>query len=343
MVGDRGVCGVGGGGTFVFYGVVPPLVALVVAIVVSSVMKSRGVVAGTGLANAAVRISGWSAAVGVVFVMMNASLCGCGGSRELSNRSVCSANLRGIVQSMNVYAEENRGRYPVVPFAPYMQVSNEPRGMAAAGDEAGALRAMYEGPSGQAGSVPACMWVMVLTGQVSAKQYVCKSDPAVTQAAEVKDRAGNYFDNFQAGDRLSYSMAYPWNSAGETGAWWKAQSGKGTDMLPLIADMTPKQGSGNPARNLVPSAVPSQRSTWNSANHEGDGQNVGFADGHAEWCKSPDVGQDRDNIYGMSASPSHGAARFGGIPAGQTPRLEAEGMPFDVVMLPVRDAGTNGM
>ncbi|HVT79628.1 MAG TPA: hypothetical protein VHM90_03135 [Phycisphaerae bacterium] len=264
-----------------FFLVVPSLVALVVAIVVRSAMKARGS-GGIGLANAAVRVSAWSAAVGVVFVLMGSSLCACGGgkSRELANRSVCAANLRGITQAMNSYAEENGGRYPLVAFAPYARVRNEPRGVPVAANVQQAMRTIESEQTPQAGSVPACLWLLVLNDQLVPKQFVCKSDPAGVQSAELKDSRGVYCDNFQDGTRLSYSMAYPWNSAGETGAWWKAAADAS---LPLIADMTPKQGSGSPAHNLVPSRAPSQRGIWNSVNHQGDGENVGFGDGHAEF------------------------------------------------------------
>jgi prepilin-type processing-associated H-X9-DG protein len=35
----------------------------------------------------------------------------------------------------------------------------------------------------------------------------------------------------------------------------------------------------------------------NSKNHEGEGQNVMFNDGHVEWCTSPLVGAQRDCVY----------------------------------------------
>ena len=38
----------------------------------------------------------------------------------------------------------------------------------------------------------------------------------------------------------------------------------------------------------------------NSANHDGDGQNVLYEDGHVEWQQNPFVGVNRDNIYTAS-------------------------------------------
>jgi prepilin-type processing-associated H-X9-DG protein len=108
--------------------------------------------------------------------------------------------------------------------------------------------------------------------------------------------------------------------------------------------MNPLQGTGTPTRDMTPAQAPADNRTWNSGNHEGDGQNVGFGDGHAEFCRRPDVGQDNDNIYTMSASPSKGPAQFGGIPAGKTaPLLTADKAPYDIIMLPVRNETTGAM
>lgn len=186
------------------------------------------------------------------------------------------------------------------------------------------------------------MWILVVTGQVSAKQFACGGDRFADHSkVQAADKAGNLYLNFQSPKQLSYSTAYPWNADGKPGAWWAST---GDASLPLIADMAPRQGTGKPARNVVPSNNPLDPKTWNSANHEGDGQNVGFADGHAEFQRRPDVGQRDDNIYSMSASPSKGPAQFGGIPAGAAaPMLTADKAPFDIIMLPVRDETTGKM
>ena len=45
----------------------------------------------------------------------------------------------------------------------------------------------------------------------------------------------------------------------------------------------------------------------NSTNHDGDGQNVLYGDGHVEFQSNPFVGVQRDNIYARRKS---GANRF---------------------------------
>ncbi len=262
------------------------------------------------------------------------------GRMGLSSRGMCAANLRGIAQSMEVYAADNSDKFPIVPFSPYASSSNAVKGVSTGTtDGDAAMRQMYVDSSRQAGSVQACMWVLALGGQVSPKQFVCKSDPYASGAAPTTDNAGNYLNNFQEPTMLSYSMAYPWDADGKPGPWWTST---GDATLPLLADMNPRQGTGKPARNMTAGAAPKDPRTWNSANHEGDGQNVAYADAHAEFQRHPDVGQDNDNIYTMSGSSSFGPAQLGGIQAG-APNLTAKTRPFDIIMLPVRDETTGRM
>jgi hypothetical protein len=257
-------------------------------------------------------------------------------------RSTCAANVRGIMQAMVVYASDNNGMYPTVPYAPYASGAGEPKGVTCGtSDGEKAQQRFFAEPFPQAGNVTAAVWMLVMNGQVGAKQFVCRSDPFVRGAALPTDGKGVWYNNFQSGKQLSYSMAYPWNAKGEPGAWWRNTVDA---ELPIVADMTPGQGTGKPKRNVTPSAVPTDGRTWNSGNHQGDGQNVGFADAHSEFVRRPDVGQEGDNIYAMSGVPSRGPARVGGVAAGAAaPQLMAEKKPFDVVMVPVRDESSGGM
>jgi hypothetical protein len=138
-------------------------------------------------------------------------------SAELSRRSSCASNLRGITQSMVVYAAENNDQFPVVTYAPYSAALNSPTarvGVISADD----TLATYYGPAkAQAGSVVAGAWVLVLKGQVSPKEFICRSDPFVSAPAQQQDGAGRYYDNFQDVTQLSYSFAYPWKGDGTVG------------------------------------------------------------------------------------------------------------------------------
>jgi prepilin-type processing-associated H-X9-DG protein len=73
----------------------------------------------------------------------------------------------------------------------------------------------------------------------------------------------------------------------------------------VAADM----GTGAAALVTVPvTGSAAEMKAVNSRNHDGDGQNVMFGDGHVEFLQNPFVGVGRDNIY---------TAAGGSVPAGQ--------------------------
>ncbi len=319
-----------------FFLVVPAIITLIASVVIRISLNTKPRISGFGYAVWATRMSLASAMFGVVVWM----LIPCGsGSRELSNRSVCAATLRGIVQSLNVYASGNSDAYPIVAYAPYSPALNDAHAAAIASSPADVIKNYYNKSSAQSGSLQAIPWQLVLSGDLSPKAFICKSDPFATGPAKTDDGTGVTFDNFQSGHQLSYSMAYPWKADGTVGAWWK---GNMDGFLPLFSDMAPEQGTGTPARDVAPKSAFTHAS--NSGNHQFDGQNVVFGDAHVEMAKSPNIGQDHDNIFTSSATPSVGPAQFGGIPAGKiSPMLTADKPPFDIVMYPIRNETTGGM
>jgi prepilin-type processing-associated H-X9-DG protein len=61
----------------------------------------------------------------------------------------------------------------------------------------------------------------------------------------------------------------------------------------------------------------------NSANHQQDGQNVLYGDGHAEWMNNPFCGSQHDNIYtgqgpGTAVTANYPFVSGGSLAAGQS-------------------------
>ena len=258
------------------------------------------------------------------------------GSRELSNRSVCAANLRGIMQSMAVYANDNNDQYPIIfGKAGYGLANASPGTPDPNADKV--INSLFT--TNPAPSVTQNIWLLVLNGQVAPKQFLCKSDPAPAVSATTTI-AGNYQTNFNDNGKpsdftYSYSFAYPWTTTtGVIGDWWKYTTDAG---LPLIADMSPMGGAG---ANATTTVNPAAR-TANSFNHQRDGQNIGFGDGHAEFARRPDAGQNADNIYTFNKGiPSPTGTAFTGNAA---PDIGIGGAPgnYDICLVPVADANAN--
>jgi len=282
--------------------------------------------------------------VAIIALLIAILLPSLGKARELSNRSVCSANLRGTCQSLNVYAADNADAYPVVAGKPTSQVVLNTASGTYTTPEA-AFQGMYGGATPTTvGSVAQNMWVLVLTGQVAPKQFQCKSDPVTPTSASVTV-AGNYVTNYNDGtttatlNSLGYSFAWPWqNVAGAqtVGPWWRNLTDAS---LPLMSDMAPANNTGT---NPVKSVSTTNGKAGNSVNHQGDGQNVGYGDAHAEFARNNVIGQNGDNIftYGNSGAVLGTSQQTNSNTAPTSYAGGSQGA-YDVVMMPISDASTN--
>ena len=272
-------------------------------------------------------------------------------ARELANRSVCSANVREIIQAMVIYAQDHQQGFPCVPALSAMSYQNGPGNPLQGGStSAAAVTASYYDSNNQHGSPLACMWLLVLDGQISAKSFICPSDILATQPSAQFSSSGMYYSNFgmiqgsvsNVGQGESYSIDYPWSGT-TPGAWWKNTI---SGAIPLVADMAPAQNSATGILQRQPNLSLNNtygRYIFNSGNHNGAGENVGYGDDHVAWTNNPYVGQNQDNIYGYDNNP--GAPMTNGclyaLTVGDNPESLVMTLPnqapFDLVMTPVRD------
>ena len=344
--------------------------------------------------------------ISIIAILISILLPALAKARELANRAVCMANIRGIIQAMTTYANSNYGTFPAtanasaatgaygggaVDYAPdnaYGYVPTE------AGAAANVVQDWYK--SSHPGSMVdtlAGLWILVLQGYATPATFICPSDPlAFGPSEEYYKNAGvpAYFSNFglvpgsgayssvggyvtsKEGQGISYSTAFPYPSnvissgvPGPVGQWWTT-NGANTQ-VPLVSDMSPENGTGpwgwgptgdGPGMGVYQRAVATLPTAntygpyiYNSGNHAGDGQNVGFGDDHVTWEISPYVGQDGDNIFtfhnynGNPVVPVNGATDTSQLqyeamndPYYQVvpPPIMTLGAPFDVCMMPIR-------
>jgi prepilin-type processing-associated H-X9-DG protein len=78
--------------------------------------------------------------------------------------------------------------------------------------------------------------------------------------------------------------------------WWTSQMNV---EFAVAADINPGTAPANSDDALKPMAASSAREMKlaNSNNHDKDGQNILYADGHVAWESNPFVGVNKDNIY----------------------------------------------
>jgi hypothetical protein len=325
---------------FCGFTLVVPLGAGICAVVaLLRIGKPGAATGGRGLAIAGLCL----AAVGTVFSLAGAIaifLPALGRAKELANRSVCGAKLTEIAKACTLYGVDNSGSFPTVPFAKYDSDKNVPMGAAAGPNGLAAISALYGGSSPTDGSPTACLWILVNKGMVKPRNFWCKSDPFFNGPSP-ETSGGQSLNNFASGDSLSYSITYPWYSDGSTSAAWHSGMDGAT---PLGSDMAPRNGSGTPpVATDTPPGGPATR-VYNSANHNREGQNVVYNDGHTEFLKTPYVGVMNDNIFTVQAgSPGDSGSPIDGASSIDVPAPTNSATPVDTVMVPVRDIKTGGM
>ena len=330
------------------FGVPFSLVALILGIIAMAKINRQPMqVGGRGYAMTGI-ILGTCGFAGVVVIALLIGILtpSLGRARELSNRGYCSANLRGIMQSCNIYAADNADTFPVISRRSDITARGARYDAASTlgtpnSNANNTMESLYSTGSPAGAPVYQNLWMLVLENQVSPKQFICKSDPAAGAVAAPQTFGGNYAVTFTSNgttvdlSRVSYSVAYMYNNKGEVGGWWKSVT---DPTLPLISDMAPLNGEGSRGVTINVTSLTGSPKTYNSRNHGGDGQVVGYSDVHAMFERRPDVGANSDNIW-TSGGTSGGTPS--GIPItmpGTITPIGTETSPWDTIMVPVRNS-----
>ena len=260
-------------------------------------------------------------------------------ARELSKRLVCQSNMKGIGTSCKIYANDNNERWPIPPFdgalltEDSMVIYNEESYTRQGTTFPGQVGMNRDRPSFSKDpnastqvSVTRAFWMLVRSGNVTVKQFICPSggdDPDNTESHT------SYYDFSHYGN-ISYGYQVPFGPR-------DTQPREGMDnRQPVMADKGPFYTALNPYMNWqtgrdnneVNSAdAPKHWKGFNSPNHgganNGEGQNVLFADGHATFARTPIVGVDHDNIYTLIENdwtdPLHFNLIHGELPGEKAP------------------------
>ena len=215
-------------------------------------------------------------------------------ARELSKRTVCSANLRGIGQAFYLYAQDDPGVFPAIAATTTLAPSTASDGQ---------MQIFFPAdrttePSTTGIPSPTVdMWSVVKSNNSTPKQFIC---PSTIDTQDPAQDTTVYFD-FLAANRLSYAYQYQHDPNRQI---------IGTSSEPTF----PVMADGNPyvKGRLTTTDLTADRNSafrGNSTNHTNrEGQNVLFQDDHVTFEKSPDVGlsgntsglrssKGRDNCY----------------------------------------------
>ena len=267
--------------------------------------------------------------VAIIALLISILLPSLSRAREITKRAVCASNLRGIGQSMKVYANDNTDWYPAAPFDTTIQQqghSVEYIGQMSLNLTTGTL------PAANKVHPSRSLFMLIINGSCSAKQFTCPS--IGEQEDDMRNGTGsaivaafpgtNRFD-FKGYPHMSYGYQLPFGP--------RAKPNEGLDpRMAIMADKGPffqsaggtdwfvrdsyahatGQGTRIELKNIsstdpvaILNAAPDRWKDFNSRNHGGEGQNVLFGDGHVEFVRRPIVGVNSDNIYTWKPDNDH--------------------------------------
>jgi prepilin-type N-terminal cleavage/methylation domain-containing protein len=273
--------------------------------------------------------------VSIIALLISILLPSLGKAKELANRAYCAANLRGLMQSMVIYDQDGEQGYPTVLPAASNPGTSYNNGFTTSTFSNDPYFTRMDAITSRRGSAVACLWLLSLNGNsVPPKMFLCKSDRWIGSPSQVIS-GGQYYENFQGPDQISYSLAFPFSSSGARALYWNGKNMEST--LPLLSDMAPFSGDGDINTTVPQGSAPYK---YTSPNHELKGQCVAYGDIHVDWTIHPYVGQANDNIWTVGAG--------GGTAIGQSSLPSAlvsnSNSLYDIAMVPVRKAsdGTLG-
>ena len=337
--------------------------------------------------------------ISIIAILISILLPALAKARELANRAVCMANIRGIIQSMVTYAQSNNGTFPAQFIANVGGYAYENFPINSEGGNGGFtgqtapevvqqwyFQGTVNGTNNNQVSPLANLWFLVLQGYTTPASFVCPSDPLAVGPSGLEDTTttppttcenftevvgskvyGVGWDTNPYGSGESYSIAYPWPGSNDTappvppGQWWTT-TGANTQ-VPLVSDMVPVDGggasfppsvgdsTGNGVYQRITTTLPTANTygpyIYNSGNHAGDGQNVGFGDDHVTCETSPYVGENGDNIFTYTTATGvvNGTTDTNQVGGSDDqwhswpftgPQISTLGPPFDTCMTPQR-------
>jgi hypothetical protein len=224
--------------------------------------------------------------------------------------------MKGIANGMATYAVSNADAWPVPPHS--AATADEVGGVRYAPGMIGKHRGPTTRPEDEATtdqdaemSPTRCLWTLVRIRAVSPKSFVC---PSSDDEANDEDNPQNYHD-FRKYSEVSYGYQVPFGKYGRP-------SGNADQDMALVADRGPysaalEAGKKHPGvPKLTTKNTPQEWEPFNSPNHGGEGQNVMYPDGHADFVMTPLAGVMHDNIY------TRWSRADGGTDADESPRVQ---------------------
>ena len=214
---------------------------------------------------------------------------------ESANRVKCASNLRQIGQAILLYSNDNRGAYPRTRATTAWPSSGDVKPVPVFGTGVAATQPFKDdGPADN--DVTAALFLLLRTQDITSDVFNCPmsdGEPDRFDGKAAKDRSN--FTDYRKNLTYSYQMPYPGSKA--IAAGFKLNNSLGAEYA-VAADINPgTTGKGDNVLKPSASSPARDQRLANSNNHDEDGQNILYGDGHVAWESNVFVGVNRDNIY----------------------------------------------
>jgi prepilin-type processing-associated H-X9-DG protein len=231
-------------------------------------------------------------------------------ARETANRVKCASNLRQVGQAVLLYSNDNRGAYPrttadinnPVPTWGTPYALDPKLGAVADPKQADPFHPDKSKVAVKPNDVTAAFFLLVRTQDITSDVFICP-----TTGLTRFDYGGgkntplnwtNWPGNAALAQHLSYSYQNPYPTKDAISKGFKLNNSIGAEFA-IASDMNPGVDA---LLKLTPASAAADMRKGNSANHDFDGQNILYGDGHVAWESSTFVGVNRDNIYTFGES-----------------------------------------
>ena len=224
------------------------------------------------------------------------------GLSEQEKRTACAANLRQIGDAISQYRSDNAGGLfprtsfafgpPVAPTWGTPYAADGKPGPIANADPFDAASPAAVAPA----DVTAALFLLVRTEGVKPAAFVCPSTDATPFDFGGGAHSAAEWTNWPGASgvrsHLSYALSNPY--AGQDAVNQGFHLTRPDATYVFVGDIGP---GGEAETQLAPASAGDAVRQANSPNHQGDGQNLLYGDGHVDFATTPFAGSHGDNVY----------------------------------------------